>query len=267
MNDSFKLLYNNLWKVNKLRVNKLNPDYILPNDEVVLIDNHQTTVAALVKPSITPPKYIPKVEVAEKVVAKVESQSTTKALIANELILDWDRLVTTVKNCDLCNLCSSRQNVVIERGNRHAPWMFVGDGPGEEEDNAGIPFIGNKGQLLDKMIAAMKLDKDRDVYISNIVKCRIPSNRNPDDNEIAMCKNYLLSQIELVKPQIIIALGRFASQTLLNSGAAIEKLRGKVHKFNNIPLIVTYDPTYLLRNVDAKKDAWDDLQLAMKVKG
>ena len=170
-----------------------------------------------------------------------------------------------VNNCTLCSLCDGRKNVVFERGSRKAEWMFVGEGPGEEEDAQGYPFVGKSGQLLDKMILAMKLDKDHDVYVCNVVKCRPPYNRNPEIDEITACKNYLLSQIELVKPKKIIALGRFASQTLLDSNLAIGKLRNKVHCFKEIPLIVTYHPAYLLRNPGAKKDAWNDLKLAMQV--
>ena len=162
-------------------------------------------------------------------------------------------------------MSNGRQNTVIDRGNRQAKWMFIGEAPGEHDDVKGVPFVGASGELLDKMITAMKLDVNNDVYICNVIKCNPPYNRNPESHEVNMCNNYLLSQINLVKPQIIIALGRFASQALLSSDLATNKLRGQVHSIKNIPVIVTYHPAYLLRNVAAKKDAWEDLQLAMKV--
>ena len=255
MNDSYKLLYNNLWLINKSRIAKLNPDYThFPQD---------IAPATVPKPVATSnPKPI-KITIAEVPTVDISPPKQKPA----DIILNWDTLVSMINNCKLCSLCNSRQNVVIERGNRGAPWMFVGEAPNSEDDKECRPFAGQSGQLLGKMIGAMKLDLERDVYICNIIKCSPPSNHNPKANEIGMCKNYLLSQIELVKPKIIIALGRFAIQTLLDSNVAIEKLRGKVHKYNDIPLIATYNPIYLLRNPEAKKDAWDDLQLAMKTKG
>ena len=198
---------------------------------------------------------------------KINNVSESNKILIQQpenLIDNWSELQEKIFNCNKCNLCYGRSNVVIERGNREANWMFIGEGPGAEEDKYGTPFVGNSGKLLDKMIQAMKLSPESDVYICNVVKCRPPYNRNPEKDEINSCENYLFSQINLVKPKIIITLGRFASQTLLQSDLATIKLRGKVYKFKNIPVIVTYHPAYLLRNPDAKKDAWLDLQLAMK---
>lgn len=180
------------------------------------------------------------------------------------LILNWQELVNSALNCEKCKLSYGRTHVVIERGNREAKWMFVGEGPGEQEDMQGKPFVGASGQLLDKMIKAMNLNSQTDVYIANVVKCRPPHNRNPEEEEIAACSNYLKSQISLVKPKIIITLGRYAAQTLLNTDLAVGKLRKKVHSYAGIPLVVTYHPSYLLRTPTAKKDAWADLQLAMQ---
>jgi DNA polymerase len=202
--------------------------------------------------------------------SNVSIATTTNLVNSNpiqntELIDNWDTLVSNITNCTKCDLCLKRKNVVIERGNRSAKWMFVGEGPGEQEDIQGKPFVGASGQLLQKMIVAMQLDPAIDVYICNVVKCRPPSNRNPEPKEIELCRNYLFSQIELVKPQIIITLGRFAHQTLLNTSVALGRLRLKQHYYNKTPLIVTYHPAYLLRNPSAKKDAWADLQLAIQV--
>ena len=211
-------------------------------------------------PSIkeTPPKPIKDTQEEKRLIAP-QVINTKPDLISN-----WTQLEQQIIACTNCKLCSNgRTQVVIERGNREAKWMFIGEGPGEQEDLQGKPFVGASGQLLDKMITAMQLNNQNDVYIANVVKCRPPRNRNPELEEINACKNYLLSQIALVKPQIIITLGRYAAQTLLENETAIGKLRNKVHDFQGIPLIVTYHPAYLLRTPDAKKDAWEDLKLAL----
>lgn len=199
-----------------------------------------------------------------KVDAHHEPSSARNAGITT-LVPTWQHLVNQIRSCDKCKLHHSRTHVVIERGTRDANWMFVGEGPGEQEDLQGKPFVGASGQLLDKMISAMQLDIQQEVYIANVVKCRPPKNRNPELEEIAQCSNYLKEQIALVKPQIIITLGRFAAQTILNSDSAVGKLRNKVHDYLGIPVIVTYHPSYLLRTPSAKRDSWQDLQLALKV--
>lgn len=179
---------------------------------------------------------------------------------------DWQQLEKSIQSCRRCVLCKSRTNVVIERGNREAKWLFIGEAPGSEEDKEGKPFVGKAGQLLDKMIVAMNLNPDKDVYICNVVKCRPPNNRNPDINEINNCKNYLYNQINMVSPTIIVTLGRFATDALLDSGlSSINTLRLKKNVYKTIPVIVTYHPAYLLRNTTAKKDAWQDLKFALSV--
>lgn len=176
----------------------------------------------------------------------------------------WDKLCFSIKNCAKCELSYGRTHPVIDRGNRNAKWMFIGEAPGAEEDLQGLPFVGLSGQLLEKMISAMNLDLNHDIYITNVIKCRPPHNRNPQPSEIAACSDYLTSQINLVAPQIIITLGRIAAQSLLAIDTAIGKLRGNIYYYQQIPVIVTYHPAYLLRNPNAKKDAWADLQLALK---
>lgn len=273
-NDRYRLLYNQLWVGTTSKIQQLNSDFkpatYLDFEHVEL--NKAASLRPLVdilSSNTLPEKAKPQLVIPpphEEITS--DTEVNRQALVLNEeLITNWDVLVDQVNNCSKCKLCHARKNVVIERGNREAKWMFIGEGPGEQEDLAGLPFVGASGQLLDKMIAAMKLDKDKDVYICNVVKCRPPYNRNPELDEINLCKNYLLSQIANVRPQIIIALGRFASQTLLDSNLAISKLRNKLHLFQGIPLIVTYPPSYLLRNLSAKKEAWDDLQLAMQIFG
>lgn len=236
----------------------LNQEEILSQD--IKLSEQDKNISKIQQHALT------KVEYSEDIVTTREIKQNTIQNVQNlNSQLNWEELEYKAKNCHACNLCHNRKNVVIERGSRNAKWMFIGEAPGEQEDIQGKPFVGASGQLLDKMISAMNLDPNTDVYIANIIKCRPPQNRNPDSQEIDMCKNYILNQIELVKPQIIILLGRFAIQTILSTSNAVGKLRGTVHKFNNkIPTIATYHPSYLLRTPDAKRDAWNDLQLAMK---
>ena len=177
---------------------------------------------------------------------------------------DWEQLEQNVANCERCTLCRTRTQTVFGRGNPKARWMLIGEAPGEHEDRQGEPFVGKAGQLLDNMLAAAGLDRDRDVYIANVLKCRPPGNRNPAPEEILACQGYLQQQIQHVQPVLIVALGRFAVQTLLQSEQTIGKLRGQVHQYQGIPLIATYHPAYLLRNLPDKAKAWQDMVLAKK---
>lgn len=186
--------------------------------------------------------------------------------------LDWEALEDAVANCTACALCEGRTRTVFGVGHASAHWMVVGEAPGEQEDRQGEPFVGKSGQLLDNMLAALGLtrqpaDPARQVYIANTVKCRPPGNRNPDPTELARCEPYLVRQIALVKPRVILAMGRFAVQSLLRSNEPIGRLRGRVHQFEGVPLVVTYHPAYLLRNPEDKARAWDDLCLAREVLG
>ena len=149
-------------------------------------------------------------------------------------------------------------------GDESAQWMLVGEAPGADEDRLGEPFVGQAGKLLDSMLAAINLERGKNVYIANVLKCRPPGNRNPESEEVATCSPYLVRQIELIQPKLILAMGRFAVQTLLNTGATIASLRGKVHQYHGVPLIVTYHPAYLLRNLPDKAKAWADLVFARK---
>jgi uracil-DNA glycosylase family 4 len=181
--------------------------------------------------------------------------------------MDWPKLRDTVAACRACGLCESRRQTVFGVGHPQADWMIVGEAPGEQEDLRGEPFVGPAGQLLDAMLRALGLSRGegppaRQVYICNTLKCRPPRNRNPEPEELARCEPYLQRQIALVQPKIILAMGRFAVQSLLRSNEAIGKLRGRVHRYQDVPLIVTYHPAYLLRNLVDKARAWDDLCLA-----
>lgn len=171
----------------------------------------------------------------------------------------WDELAATVAACRQCRLCEARKQAVLGVGDVNADWLFVGEGPGAEEDARGEPFVGQAGKLLDNMLAAIGLKRGEDVYIANAVKCRPPENRTPTPEETATCRPYLERQIELIKPRLIVALGRPAAQTLLQTEIKIAAARGRLHDYAGIPLIVTYHPAYLLRTLLDKAKAWEDL--------
>lgn len=176
--------------------------------------------------------------------------------------LDWDALSERVATCERCRLCEKRTNTVFGVGDRNADWMLIGEAPGENEDRLGEPFVGQAGKLLDNMLRSLMLARDNNVYIANVIKCRPPGNRNPEQDEVARCEPYLQRQVALVKPKLIVALGRFAAQSLLRTEASISSLRGRVHEYEGVPVIVTYHPAYLLRSLPDKAKAWADLCLA-----
>jgi len=176
---------------------------------------------------------------------------------------DWETLEREASVCRRCALHETRTQVVFGVGHRAARWMFIGEAPGEQEDLQGEPFVGRAGQLLTEMIKAVGLSRE-EVYIANVLKCRPPRNRDPLPEEAAACESYLLSQVALVKPALIIAVGRIAAQHLLKTSTPIGKLRGVVHDYRSIPLVVTYHPAYLLRSQTEKRRAWEDLKLARK---
>jgi len=187
--------------------------------------------------------------------------------------LDWDALQTSVASCQACGLCQSRTRTVFGTGDPQARWMVVGEAPGEHEDLQGEPFVGQAGQLLDNMLKAMRLHRGatgpHGVFITNVLKCRPPSNRNPTPQEVLQCEPFLRQQVALVQPQVILALGRFAAQSLLQQSLPevatlpLGKLRGQVHHYQGVPVVVSYHPAYLLRAPEDKAKAWADLCLAM----
>jgi len=173
--------------------------------------------------------------------------------------MGWDELKEVVSGCHACGLCQARKQAVLGVGDVEADWLFVGEGPGAEEDERGEPFVGQAGKLLDAMLAAIDLKRGDNVYIGNAVKCRPPGNRTPEPEETAACWPFLERQIALIKPKLIVALGRPAAQTLLRSEVKISASRGRLFDFQGTPLIVTYHPAYLLRNLHDKAKAWEDL--------
>jgi uracil-DNA glycosylase family 4 len=178
--------------------------------------------------------------------------------------LDWGELKARVNGCTACELHGTRTQAVFGVGNRTAQWLVIGEAPGKDEDLQGEPFVGRAGQLLDAMLQAIGLERQQ-VYIANILKCRPPNNRDPKPEEVMCCEPYLMRQIALVGPAIILAVGRIAAQNLLQTDAPIGRLRGRVHRFRDtgIPLVATYHPAYLLRSPVEKRKAWQDLQLAV----
>ena len=178
--------------------------------------------------------------------------------------LNWEELADAVAHCTACKLHLTRTQGVLGVGDRNADWLVIGEAPGADEDRLGEPFVGQAGKLLDAMLAAISLKRGDNVYIANLLKSRPPGNRNPEPDEVAACRPYLLAQIELIQPKLILALGRFAAQNLLDTDEAIGRLRGRVHRFQDVPLVVTYHPAYLLRNLPDKARAWEDLCLARR---
>ena len=188
--------------------------------------------------------------------ADVENRVTRIAM------LDWSHFAADVSACTACGLARTRNKAVPGVGDVRADWLFVGEAPGAEEDAKGEPFVGQAGRLLDSMLAALGMNRTKAVYIANVLKCRPPGNRSPAPLEVEACLPYLDRQIALIQPKLIVALGKSAATTLLRAEATIASLRGRVHRYKGVPLIVTYHPAYLLRNLPDKAKAWEDLCLA-----
>jgi len=180
--------------------------------------------------------------------------------------LGWEQLQARVAGCTACELHATRTQTVFGVGDRHAEWMIIGEAPGGDEDRQGEPFVGRAGQLLNAMLQAVGLGRNQ-VFIANILKCRPPRNRDPLPCEVSACEAYLRRQISLVRPKLILVVGRIAAQTLLNTQVSIGRLRGQVHRYHpaEIPLVVTYHPAYLLRSPKEKRKSWEDLRLAQSV--
>jgi uracil-DNA glycosylase family 4 len=178
------------------------------------------------------------------------------------LAMDWEALKAAVGQCVACPLHEKRTNTVFGVGDEQADWLFVGEAPGAEEDAKGEPFVGQAGRLLDNMLAAIELMRGENVYIANVVKCRPPGNRNPEPREMSCCEPFLTRQIALIKPKLIVAMGKIAVSHLLKTDASIASLRGRVHGYQGTALIVTYHPAYLLRTLQDKAKSWADLCFA-----
>ncbi len=201
------------------------------------------------QPTATPPPARPSSPAA------VVGHATTAGM-------DWDALRQAVSDCQACELAKSRIKPVFGVGDPNAEWLIIGEAPGADEDRQGEPFVGQAGKLLDAMLAAIGLRRGDNVYIANILKSRPPGNRDPKSDEVSACLPYLERQIDLIRPRLILVLGRIAAQNLLRTDTAISRLRGQVHEYRGIPLVVTYHPAYLLRSLADKAKSWEDLCLA-----
>ena len=190
------------------------------------------------------------------------SASSTSSTPSSE----WDDLQRIAMACTKCRLAGTRTQVVYGVGNPNADLMFIGEAPGRDEDIQGKPFVGRAGQLLTDIIKAMKLTRD-DVYIANVIKCRPPENRNPEQDELDACRPHIRRQIEIIQPKVIVTLGRFALQSLLEKGYAVSSVRGQWLDYNGIKVMPTYHPAYLLRTPAAKKDVWADMKKVMSALG
>jgi len=189
-------------------------------------------------------------------------QTDVETRVTRIAMLDWAHFAADVSACTACGLARTRNKAVPGVGDHGADWLFVGEAPGAEEDAKGEPFVGQAGRLLDSMLAALGMNRAKAVYIANVLKCRPPGNRSPTPLEVEACLPYLDRQIALIQPKLIVALGKSAATTMLHVETTIASLRGRVHRYKGVPLIVTYHPAYLLRNLPDKAKAWEDLCLA-----
>lgn len=197
-------------------------------------------------------------------IATIDSPADDRSSTLTRSVRSGDETLVDIRadigDCMRCKLCGAgRTRIVFGVGNADAELMFVGEAPGQDEDIQGIPFVGRAGQLLTKIIESIGLKRD-EVYIANVIKCRPPGNRNPDPDEVATCEPFLLRQITAIKPKVIVALGKFAAQTLLKTQDPISKLRGRVYKYGDAQLIATFHPAFLLRSPDRKRDVWEDMK-------
>lgn len=223
-------------------------------------------------PPVAPARTLPPAPPATETAPPPETMTVPSSAMAATGVatLDWPALREAVAGCQACALCESRKHTVFGVGHTSAEWMIVGEAPGEQEDKQGEPFVGAAGQLLDAMLQAIGLtrseaDAAHQVFIANTLKCRPPRNRNPQPEELAQCAPFLHRQIALVRPKVLLAMGRFAIQQLLGRDEPIGRLRGQVHDYHGTPVIVTYHPAYLLRQPTEKAKAWEDLCLAVSV--
>jgi uracil-DNA glycosylase family 4 len=222
--------------------------------------------AAATPPGPRPAPLAPGVQEAAPIApARAAANIELSARPTGVEFMGWEELAEVVAGCRACKLCGTRRNTVFGVGDPQADWLIVGEAPGENEDAQGEPFVGQAGKLLDNMLRALGLSRGANVYIANVLKCRPPGNRNPEPDEVAQCEPFLRRQVALLQPKVIVAMGRFAVQSLLGTTDAIGKLRGERHMYAGVPVVVTYHPAYLLRNLPDKAKAWADLCLAREI--
>lgn len=219
----------------------------------------------LPEPSIPEPAPVQVQRQQTEPVSAPEAEPVAPSVSPSQL--DWPALARQVAECRACALCQQRKQAVLGVGDRNPDWLFVGEGPGAEEDVQGEPFVGQAGKLLDNMLAALGIARGNKVYIGNAVKCRPPGNRTPEATEMTACRPYLERQIALLKPKIIVLLGKAAVFSVLNEDRTLSSMRGQRFEYAGIPVVVTYHPAYLLRNLPDKAKAWEDLLLARRLLG
>jgi uracil-DNA glycosylase family 4 len=249
-----------VWKLRDLPA--LGKEAAIPESQMPAIEESAPALESVLQPIA---EVVP-VPGAIEVAAEVKAEPAVFVENRQEQIrhLDWQALQDCVQGCDACELSATRTQTVFGVGDPQAEWLFVGEAPGVEEDRKGEPFVGLAGKLLDNMLAAIKLKRGQNTYIANIMKCRPPENRDPYRGEIVQCEPFLERQVALMQPKLILALGRVAAQTLLQTDATVAELRGRLHSYNGVPVIVTYHPAYLLRNLADKSRTWEDLCYARR---
>lgn len=239
----------------------ISPIWVLRNTPSV-----EPESVAEISAGVSPPE-MPESVSSERQVPAGESAREGRAPSTNRAVdaMNWPDLTKAVAECRACALCEQRKQAVLGVGDLNPDWLFIGEGPGADEDVKGEPFVGQAGKLLDNMLAALDIARGNKVYIGNAVKCRPPGNRTPEAAEMAACKPFLERQIALLKPKIIVLLGKAAVHSVLHDDKALAALRGKAHEYAGIPVVVTYHPAYLLRNLPEKAKAWEDLLFARRL--
>lgn len=238
-----------LWTLRDEKLECSTPD---PETEAPTSPDKTEQPATVPTPQQTPPASVPAVQAVAPEPIAVDS-------------LNWAEMEAGIRACRACGLCQQRKQAVPGVGDLQPDWLFIGEGPGAEEDVKGEPFVGQAGKLLDAMLAAIDLQRGNKVYIANAVKCRPPGNRTPDASEMAACRPWLQRQIQLLQPKVIVLLGKAAAHTVLGNDKSLASLRGQRFEYQQIPVIVTYHPAYLLRNLPDKAKAWEDLLFARRV--
>jgi len=249
-------------------------------EEVLWVSPVEMESATIETKEMTPPEGITTVNPPEKNVSEPVSQNDfsrgapePEPVIPQSGVLEdpfplykeLGQFYSAIENCRKCPLSDSRTKIVLGTGDKNADLILVGEAPGAEEDKTGEPFVGRAGKLLDQILAAVDLERGKNVYIANILKCRPPNNRDPQSSEVHECEPHLVKQLQLIKPKLIVALGRIAAQTLLRTTDSLTNMRGKLHNYHGVPLLVTYHPAALLRNPNWKRPTWEDVQEMKKI--
>lgn len=232
---------------------------VLPPLEIPIESEEDIPVYPEAESTLNPNREVARVHTPEEVSPPVHEQNTRSTLPPEIKKSELAKIEIQVANCTSCRLASTRTHTVFGAGNVDAELVFIGEAPGADEDRQGVPFVGKAGQLLTRIIESIQLTRD-EVYILNLIKCRPPGNRDPKPDEIEQCRHFFLKQLNYLEPSVICTLGKFASQNLLSSTLSISRMRGQTYYWNNIPVIPTFHPSYLLRNEHEKRKVWEDMK-------